>query len=47
MFLERVESIERRASRIRVPLAYADLHYNLRLHIQLVRALIREKEAQS
>ena len=43
-FLVRLERIEQHASRVKVPLAYSDLLYNLRLHIQLVRALIREKE---
>jgi TRAP transporter TAXI family solute receptor len=43
-FLARLERIEERAARVRVPLAYADQLYNLRLHIQLVRALIRVKE---
>jgi TRAP transporter TAXI family solute receptor len=43
-FLTRLENIEDRASQVKVPLAFADLLYNLRLHIQLVRALIRTKE---
>jgi TRAP transporter TAXI family solute receptor len=42
--LDRLESIEQRASRVRVPLAFAEDFYHLRMHIQLVRALIREKE---
>ncbi len=42
-FLLRLEKIEERAARVKVPLAYADLLYNLRLHIQLIRALIAEK----
>lgn len=46
-FLARLEKIEQRASKVKVPLAYADLLYNLRLHIQLVRALIRNKEAET
>jgi len=46
-FLARLEKIEQRASKVKVPLAYADLLYNLRLHIQLVRALIRTKEADA
>ena len=43
-FLTRLENIEDRVARVKVPLAFADLLYNLRLHIQLVRALIRTKE---
>ena len=46
-FLARLEKIEQRASKVKVPLAYTDLLYNLRLHIQLVRALIRNKEADT
>jgi TRAP transporter TAXI family solute receptor len=46
-FLARLEKIEQRASKVKVPLAYTDLLYNLRLHIQLVRALIRNKEAET
>jgi TRAP transporter TAXI family solute receptor len=46
-FLTRLENIEHRASRVKVPLAFAEDFYHLRLHIQLVRALIREKETQS
>jgi TRAP transporter TAXI family solute receptor len=44
-FLSRLDEIEQRASGVKVPLAYADLLYNLRAHIYLVRAEIREKEA--
>jgi TRAP transporter TAXI family solute receptor len=46
-YLMRLEKIEERASKVKVPLAYADLLYNLRLHIQLVRALIRNKDADT
>ena len=42
-FLSRLDQIERLASKVRVPLAYADLLYNLRAHIYLVRAEIRER----
>lgn len=42
-YLARLERIEQRASKVKVPLAFANDFYNLRLHIQLVRALITKK----
>ena len=42
-FLAQLEDIEHRASKVKVPLAFAEDFYHLRVHIQLVRALINEQ----
>lgn len=42
-WLERLESIERDASRIRTPLTFSDMLYTLRSHIDLVRDVILRK----
>ena len=46
-FLARLEHIEHQVSKVKVPLAYSEELYNLRLHIQLVRALIRAKDTDT
>lgn len=43
--VERLESIERDASRIRTPLTFSDMLYTLRSHIDLVREVIRHTQA--
>jgi TRAP transporter TAXI family solute receptor len=45
-WLERLEGIERDASRIRTPLTFSDMLYTLRSHIDLVReAILRKTQA--
>lgn len=44
-WLARLDAIERNLHRTRTPLAFSDLRYNLRTHIDLVRERIRRGEA--
>ena len=43
--LERLDRIEEAVRALRVPLGYADAHYHLRLHLDLVRAKVKEARA--
>jgi len=43
-FLTRLEEIERRVSKLKVPLAYSDELYTLRQHIHFVRDLIAQSQ---
>ena len=43
--LERLDRIEEGVRSLRVPLSYADAHYHLRLHVDLVRAKVKERRA--
>ena len=43
--LARLDRIEDAVRALRVPLTYADAHYHLRLHIDLVRAKVKEMRA--
>ena len=45
--IEKLDSLDRDVARIWVPLSYADELYNLRLHIDLVRATIRTYETKA
>jgi TRAP transporter TAXI family solute receptor len=45
--LARLEGIEDRVRALRVPLGYADAHYHLRLHLDLVRARVKERRASA
>jgi TRAP-type uncharacterized transport system substrate-binding protein len=43
--LARLDRIEDAVRNLRVPLGYADAHYHLRLHVDLVRAKVKERRA--
>jgi TRAP transporter TAXI family solute receptor len=43
--LARLDRIEEAVRALRVPLGYADAHYHLRLHLDLVRAKVKEARA--
>ena len=43
--LARLDRIEEAVRSLRVPLGYADAHYHLRLHVDLVRAKVKERRA--
>lgn len=43
--LVRLDRIEEEVRALRVPLSYADAHYHLRLHLELVRAKVKEARA--
>jgi TRAP transporter TAXI family solute receptor len=43
--LERLDRIEEGVRSLRVPLSYADAHYHLRLHVDLVRTKVKERRA--
>ncbi len=43
--LDRLDRIEEAVRALRVPLGYADAHYHLRLHLDLVRAKVKEARA--
>jgi hypothetical protein len=43
--LARLAQIEDEVRRLRVPLAYADAHYHLRQHVELVRSKVKELRA--
>lgn len=43
--LERLDRIEEAVRALRVPLGYADAHYHLRLHLDFVRAKVKEARA--
>jgi hypothetical protein len=43
--LARLDRIEEVVRALRVPLGYADAHYHLRLHLDLVRAKVKEARA--
>jgi TRAP transporter TAXI family solute receptor len=45
--LARLDRIEEGVRGLRVPLGYADAHYTLRLHVDLVRAKVKERRAAS
>src|SRR6266540_418514 len=45
--LARLDGIEEAVRALRVPLGYADAHYHLRLHLDLVRAKVKEARAAS
>jgi hypothetical protein len=45
--LARLDRIEAAVRSLRVPLSYADAHYHLRLHLDLVRAKVKEAQAAS
>jgi TRAP transporter TAXI family solute receptor len=45
--LARLDRIEEDIRSLRVPLTYADAHYHLRLHLDLVRAEVRELRASA
>jgi len=45
--LARLDGIEETVRALRVPLGYADAHYHLRLHLDLVRAKVKEARAAS
>jgi len=45
--LARLDRIEEAVRTLRVPLGYADAHYHLRLHLDLVRAKVKEARAAS
>jgi hypothetical protein len=40
--LSRLDEIEDDVRRLRVPLGYADAHYHLRMHVDLVRRRVQE-----
>ena len=44
--LNRLDHIEEAVRALRVPLGYADAHYHLRLHLDLVRAKVKEARAE-
>lgn len=46
-WLEEIDRIDQAVSRLRVPLAHADYHYQLRAHIRLVRERLAGREAQA
>jgi TRAP transporter TAXI family solute receptor len=43
--LDRLDRIEEAVRALRLPLGYADAHYHLRLHLDLVRAKVKEARA--
>jgi TRAP transporter TAXI family solute receptor len=43
--LERLQEIEDDVRALRVPLGYADAHYHLRNHVELVRSKVKERRA--
>jgi TRAP transporter TAXI family solute receptor len=45
--LAQLDRIEAAVRSLRVPLSYADAHYHLRLHLDLVRAKVKEAQAAS
>jgi TRAP transporter TAXI family solute receptor len=43
--LARIAQVEDEVRNLRVPLGYADAHYHLRQHVELVRAKVKEQQA--